>query len=551
MVQPYYGVFYHLCNIACAVLPLLKTDQLQVFLDATSSECEAGDVSQASSVPFYVWHIPAECPFLLPQLLLHIATGSQHCIFGRYFDNCVVMWREEDSAITPTADSLLSCIVTTATGLPTTPNRYNFTLWFACAATYLIMWHYLTHPRVELFATAAAAAFLRDVVVCSASDPAVREAFTRGTIDPGMYGEYFSWFFEHFKLQPRDDRKPLITCVCGHPKVSETCTSTEKMKAEEKAETMFLLMLEQFCVQYGKHDTVLAETRRLLSRTFARASYRLVVPQSVLNSGSGGCAWCHAVVDKMLLCGGCHTEQYCCTNCQRAHWTYHKDACSRVKAQPPTPAMPPAPPAQPAQPAQPEPGDAEPKMKKLKPKVRTTKVKASHSCAFCGRVGETLGHCASCNSVWYCGSQCQRSHWRTHRATCKRLQGTKITVHFEYHSPSKNGQTHTCAFFSPAFPEACLRQLRPDEVVIPMQTVRVQYDYPLPQPVVFQETAASAAGFTRRELLALICARYQQLYSERKGGGVPLEQLCITAVVQAHAGRNLFKLRVGTLSGGD
>jgi hypothetical protein len=27
-------------------------------------------------------------------------------------------------------------------------------------------------------------------------------------------------------------------------------------------------------------------------------------------------------------------------------------------------------------------------------------------------------YCGSCKTVWYCGADCQRNHWRSHRATC-------------------------------------------------------------------------------------------------------------------------------------
>jgi hypothetical protein len=42
-------------------------------------------------------------------------------------------------------------------------------------------------------------------------------------------------------------------------------------------------------------------------------------------------------------------------------------------------------------------------------------------CASCGKTSETLKTCTSCKLVKYCGIECQKSHWRRHKAICKKL----------------------------------------------------------------------------------------------------------------------------------
>ncbi|KAI6655192.1 hypothetical protein LOD99_2481 [Oopsacas minuta] len=39
-------------------------------------------------------------------------------------------------------------------------------------------------------------------------------------------------------------------------------------------------------------------------------------------------------------------------------------------------------------------------------------------CATCGRQGSCLRECTSCKSLWYCGKDCQKLHWFTHKKIC-------------------------------------------------------------------------------------------------------------------------------------
>jgi len=43
-------------------------------------------------------------------------------------------------------------------------------------------------------------------------------------------------------------------------------------------------------------------------------------------------------------------------------------------------------------------------------------------CASCGKAGDGLKRCTACQSVWYCGVQCQIDHRKAHKKECKRIK---------------------------------------------------------------------------------------------------------------------------------
>ena len=52
--------------------------------------------------------------------------------------------------------------------------------------------------------------------------------------------------------------------------------------------------------------------------------------------------------------------------------------------------------------------------------AESTREAGEHTCAHCGKA--TTGHarCSRCKVAWYCGRECQRSHWRAgHREACE------------------------------------------------------------------------------------------------------------------------------------
>ncbi|KAI0041539.1 hypothetical protein FA95DRAFT_1501350, partial [Auriscalpium vulgare] len=42
----------------------------------------------------------------------------------------------------------------------------------------------------------------------------------------------------------------------------------------------------------------------------------------------------------------------------------------------------------------------------------------TRECAACNKTQGSLKQCSRCHSVLYCSSECQKSHWRTHKPSC-------------------------------------------------------------------------------------------------------------------------------------
>lgn len=56
-----------------------------------------------------------------------------------------------------------------------------------------------------------------------------------------------------------------------------------------------------------------------------------------------------------------------------------------------------------------------------------TNAQKGKSCASCGvhdgSEFKKLMKCKGCQSVYYCSSECQKSHWKAHKSECKKKQG--------------------------------------------------------------------------------------------------------------------------------
>ena len=62
----------------------------------------------------------------------------------------------------------------------------------------------------------------------------------------------------------------------------------------------------------------------------------------------------------------------------------------------------------------------------------------------------------------------------------------------------------------------------PDEIVIPMNEIRVEYTYPLSKRTVMFFNADNETGFTRAELARKVCEGYQKIYQiEEEAVGNP------------------------------
>jgi len=68
-----------------------------------------------------------------------------------------------------------------------------------------------------------------------------------------------------------------------------------------------------------------------------------------------------------------------------------------------------------------------------------------------------------------------------------------------------------------ASPSAAIEGQRfPDEIVIPLQTIRVEYEYPFNNPAAFTHQADKPEGFTRAHLARQISSQYQRIYQEEE-----------------------------------
>ena len=61
---------------------------------------------------------------------------------------------------------------------------------------------------------------------------------------------------------------------------------------------------------------------------------------------------------------------------------------------------------------------------------------APPTCASCGDSGNNLQKCSACKSVHYCNTQCQHSHWSTHKPECHKLRSSTSMVKRETYATS-------------------------------------------------------------------------------------------------------------------
>ena len=71
-------------------------------------------------------------------------------------------------------------------------------------------------------------------------------------------------------------------------------------------------------------------------------------------------------------------------------------------------------------------------------------------CDGCGGPGDGLLHrCSRCWSAFYCGEECQKAHWRAHKAVCRSLPKAPqrcSACHTEHASLQKCGGCRQAAY---------------------------------------------------------------------------------------------------------
>lgn len=76
-----------------------------------------------------------------------------------------------------------------------------------------------------------------------------------------------------------------------------------------------------------------------------------------------------------------------------------------------------------------------------------------------------------------------------------------------------DNEDNVSPYISIANPESDIQnQRQPDEIVIPLTTIKIEYDYPLSCRVIFEHT--NLAGFTRADLARLVSQDYHHIYDE-------------------------------------
>ena len=66
------------------------------------------------------------------------------------------------------------------------------------------------------------------------------------------------------------------------------------------------------------------------------------------------------------------------------------------------------------------------------------KVNPSQTCNSCGATELKMKQCNGCEAVTYCGSKCQRKHWKLHRLLCCSIQ--KLAQHQEIRTTCEAGK---------------------------------------------------------------------------------------------------------------
>jgi hypothetical protein len=68
----------------------------------------------------------------------------------------------------------------------------------------------------------------------------------------------------------------------------------------------------------------------------------------------------------------------------------------------------------------------------LEPDTVTQGIMSQQTCSACSEApaGKLL-RCSGCQHAWYCNSTCQRAHWKSHKAECKKVKEAKIRENME------------------------------------------------------------------------------------------------------------------------
>lgn len=114
------------------------------------------------------------------------------------------------------------------------------------------------------------------------------------------------------------------------------------------------------------------------------------------------CSFCKRCSDTLKKCKRCGVAQYCNRECQVGHWPKHKLECNAMSKF----------------------GSLSSELTCSSTAADKSMASASEgpptieSCAFCGLRSAKLKKCLRCNKTKYCGRECQRRHWSSHKLNC-------------------------------------------------------------------------------------------------------------------------------------
>ena len=83
---------------------------------------------------------------------------------------------------------------------------------------------------------------------------------------------------------------------------------------------------------------------------------------------------------------------------------------------------------------------------------------------------------------------------------------------------AKYGQTEVCYINIARYYQNSTKYdfVNPDELIINKSDVRIMFEYPLKNPLIYRAEAPQVFGFTRRNLIDIIVTKYHDIYQEEK-----------------------------------
>lgn len=103
-------------------------------------------------------------------------------------------------------------------------------------------------------------------------------------------------------------------------------------------------------------------------------------------------------------------------------------------------------------------------------------------CAYCRTIDTRCLRCSACANAYYCSKECQRTHWKTHKATCKahqknkedaKKQGCKREFQLLLQWRDKVKGTYLQPIFMATFTEELMAQQPPTHVL----EINVEFNY--------------------------------------------------------------------------